>query len=77
MSQTAVVSVIESYGAPEGSCPGGDHVSRLGVCIVCGEWLPTGVCFDCTWRAEPGEATLKAAVAHHVETHHMVRVVVG
>ena len=70
--------VHESYGAPEGSCEA-DHVEQLGVCVVCGEWLPTASCREktCTWVSGRGEDTLVTSVRHHVDTSHPVRVYTG
>lgn len=60
------------------SCVSG-HIIFLGVCRICGAWLPAAVCRQpgCGWRSEAGELSLRLAVKHRLEHEHPVRVEVG
>jgi hypothetical protein len=57
-------------------CAHPGHVKNGSICAVCGEWLPTAVCRErgCGWILAIGEATIGAAVEHHQQNHHSVRV---
>ncbi|MBE1494101.1 hypothetical protein H4696_001201 [Amycolatopsis lexingtonensis] len=64
--------------APDGGCRDGRHRTGTGICPACGEWLPTAWCraAGCGWREAIGEPTIAAAVRHHAETGHPIRVLI-
>jgi hypothetical protein len=66
------VEGIEEFGPHE-------HQYRLGICAICGAWIPWARCLDptCGWSAPRDPETLRAAVSHRVTSAHPVRVHVG